>query len=101
MSVCARKSWKKKHDGCWKPVNNIYTGNESWIFGYMPETKQSTNEAFDSFKNHVLEIPDSEKTASKIGSNAWKIILIFMDNIFKKYNYDHNYSFFYIIVSEI
>ena len=58
----------------------------------------TSEEAVDAFKTLVLEIPQSDwKTASKIGSNACKSVLIFMENISKnnKTNFDDKYLFFH------
>ena len=67
----ARVDWckeilKKYNRGVSKDVYKIVTGDESWIYAYEPETKQNkknekeTKDAVEAFKNHVLEVSQSE-----------------------------------------
>lgn len=65
----ARVDWckeilKKYNRGVSKDVYKIVTGDESWIYAYEPETKQKTKkktkDAVEAFKNHVLEVSQSE-----------------------------------------
>lgn len=65
---------EKSNHGASTAVYNIYTGGESWIYAYEPETKQqSTVWAFQESPNPTIVL---------IGSNAWKSVLILMENIF-------------------
>ena len=63
--IGAKKLKKKYNRGVSKDVYKIVTGDESWIYAYEPETKQKKNEkktkdAVEAFKNHVLEVSQSE-----------------------------------------
>ena len=77
----ARVDWckeilKKYNRGVSKDVYKIVTGDESWIYAYEPETnKKKTKDAVEAFKNHVLQVSQSEwKSASTIGLSACKSV---------------------------
>lgn len=60
-----KKMIKKYNSGASNEVNKIVTGDESWIYAYEPETKQQSTvwifqDEKKAFKNHVLEVSESE-----------------------------------------